>query len=150
MKTILLILISLLAANVAGQQQLSGTITDQKGNPVAFANIYIEGSYDGTTSDTLGRFILHTDLTGKLLFVASFIGYEKYSREVDLDSGETDMTINLKEAVSELNEVSITAGTFSASYKKNPPHSPPLTLPQRPVPWGTFTGPMPPCQVPRR
>jgi outer membrane cobalamin receptor len=91
---------------------------DRKGRPVSFANVYLEGSYDGCTSDTTGAFKLTTTLTGRQVLVASFIGFEKQMLEVDLDTLRWPVAIILEEAVSELNEVVITAGIFSASDEK--------------------------------
>lgn len=85
---------------------------------MAYANIYLEGSYDGTTSDSSGYFEMQTFETGNQILVASCIGYEHYSMEILLASADTMVGITLKEKVSELNEVSITAGIFSASDKK--------------------------------
>jgi len=50
--------------------------------------------------------------------VVSFMGYETYTRLVNLDEIQAPLSIQMKELVSELNEVSITAGVFSASDKK--------------------------------
>ncbi len=83
-----------------------------------YANIYLEGSYDGTISDSSGHFTLLTNLKGSQLLVVSFMGYEKYTRAINLDKSHDPLSIQLKEQVSEINEVSITAGVFSASDKK--------------------------------
>jgi vitamin B12 transporter len=118
MKYIYISLLALLIIDASAQQNISGTVTDQKGNPIMYANIYFEGSYDGTTTDSMGHFTLNTDLIGEQLFVASFIGYEKYSRELELGSVDTSIAIIMEEQISEINEVAITAGVFSASDKK--------------------------------
>ena len=112
------ILLILLTASAGAQQHIAGNITDRKGRPVSFANVYLEGSYDGCTSDTTGAFKLTTTLTGRQVLVASFIGFEKQMLEVDLDTLRWPVAIILEEAVSELNEVVITAGIFSASDEK--------------------------------
>lgn len=117
MKHVSTIVLILVTASAIAQQQITGSITDRKGKPVAFANVYLEGSYDGCTSDTLGRFTLSTSLTGLQVVSASFIGYEKEMLAVDLDTLQSPLSIILQETVSELNEVVITAGIFSASDK---------------------------------
>jgi len=104
--------------SVEAQQHITGSITDRKGQPVLFANVYLEGSYDGCTTDTTGTFKLITPLSGRQVVVASFIGFEKQMLEVDLDTLRSPIVIVLREAVSELNEVVITAGIFSASDEK--------------------------------
>jgi vitamin B12 transporter len=118
MKNVLLMLLGCLVVDANAQLKISGTVADPKGDPVSFANIYIEGSYDGTTTDSTGSFTLRTDLSGTQLLVVSCIGYEKYYRELEPVSEDVTLQITLAEQVSELNEVAITAGVFSASDKK--------------------------------
>ncbi len=118
MKQVAIILILIIAARLGAQQNISGSITDKKGNPVINANIYFEGSYEGCISDAGGHFELSTNLSGSQIFTASFIGYEKYSRLLHLNGKDTTLKVVLNEKVSEINEVSITAGLFSASDKK--------------------------------
>jgi len=118
MKTLITLIIGLAGVTCMAQQSIQGNITDRKGNPVSFANVYLDGSYDGCTTDTTGTFHLATTLSGKQIVIASFIGFEKQLLEVDLDTLYYPLTIILQEAVSELNEVVITAGIFSASDEK--------------------------------
>ncbi len=118
MKALNIIFLLLIAANAGAQQILSGRITDKKGEPVKSANIYFEGSYEGCISDSAGHFFLSTTLSGEQIFTASFIGYEKYSRLLYLTGQDNVLEVELREKVSEINEVSITAGVFSASDEK--------------------------------
>ena len=118
MRNLTLILAVFLALDAAAQHEISGTILDKKGNPVEYANIYLEGSYDGTTSDSAGHFNLPTSLSGRQLLVASFIGYERHAAEILLNGRDTTLAIILREQVSEINEVAITAGVFSAGDRK--------------------------------
>lgn len=106
------------AACVCAQQTLSGTVSDKKGEAVSFANIYFEGSYDGCTSDMEGNFSLSTSLRGEHLLTISFMGFETYSLLLDLNGKDTILTVVMMEKLSEIDEVSITAGVFSASDKK--------------------------------
>jgi hypothetical protein len=120
MKQIALILFIILigAAKTEAQQKISGSVSDKKGYPIVNANIYIEGSYDGTISDADGKFSLNTSLSGTQLLTASFIGYEKFSAVLNLADRDNLLDIVLKEKASEINEVAITAGIFSASDEK--------------------------------
>jgi len=45
--------------------EISGIIYQRGKMPLANANIYIDGSYDGANSDSLGRFNFNTTLTGE-------------------------------------------------------------------------------------
>ncbi len=118
MKTIVFFLFCLLVSETKAQTVISGNIIDKKGNPVMGANIFIEGSYDGVISDQGGDFKLSPELTGRQFLIISFIGFEKFRKEIVLDSIDIELNVVLKEEVSELNEVVITAGVFNASDKK--------------------------------
>ena len=42
--------------------QIKGTITDSKGNPMAFVNIYLQDTYTSTTSNEQGKYELNVKL----------------------------------------------------------------------------------------
>jgi len=47
-----------------GQTRVSGQIKDTKGGTIVGANIFIVGSYDGSSSDAQGSFSFSTSETG--------------------------------------------------------------------------------------
>ena len=79
----LLIVFQLLSIGAFGQQTIQGMVIDKNGEPIVGANIYFEGSYDGTSTDTLGSFSFDTDLEGAQVLLASFVGYEEFRLSVD-------------------------------------------------------------------
>ncbi|UCG27933.1 MAG: TonB-dependent receptor [Bacteroidales bacterium] len=117
MKRPLIFLLSLLVLQTSAQVKISGGISDEQGEPITGANIYFENSYLGTTSDSLGGFILTSNLSGRQILVVSFIGYAEYAEELDLDK-DIRLEIVLEEIASALDDVVITAGTFEAGDKK--------------------------------
>ena len=56
MKHLLLIVCFLMHTLLIAQTTISGKVTDTKGNPIEGANVYLEGTYDGTSSDENGNF----------------------------------------------------------------------------------------------
>jgi len=118
-KTILLIIGQLLVIFAQSQVKISGAIKLKDGKPVSGANLFLQGTYDGCTSDSLGQFRFKTEETGKQMLVASFVGYQTNGISLDIkDSDITGLSIVLKEEASELDEVVINAGSFEASDKK--------------------------------
>ncbi len=113
-----LILLSFLVLETGAQQVITGTVKDKKGNPVLGANVFFEGSYEGTISGPEGLFSLSTELSGYQVLIVSFIGYQRYTSKLDLDSKNSGLSITLAEEANALNEVVITAGVFNASDKK--------------------------------
>lgn len=119
MKTILIILFQLLVIFASSQVKISGQVTTQNGDPVAGANLFLQGTYDGTSSDSLGNFNFKTTETGTLLLITSYVGYQTNGLKLDIKNSDiSNLSIVLKEDVSELNEVTINAGSFEASDKK--------------------------------
>jgi len=118
MRTFALIIVGILSLECHAQFTLKGKVQDRKGNPIMYANIYMEGSYEGCISDSTGTFVLHSGLTGQQVLVVSFIGYEKFSLAILPEHADETLIITLNEVANELNEVAITAGIFNASDRK--------------------------------
>ncbi len=115
----LLLLFSLLTTlGLLGQTPITGTVRDQKGNPVAGASIAIRDSYDGATSDSSGRFAFRTSEKGKQVVTVSAVGYKSTEESVELDGTAKTFNLVIREEVSEMKAVVITAGSFEASDKK--------------------------------
>ena len=57
MKKITPLLFILISLNCFSQ--IKGTVTDVKGNPLAFVNIFEENTYNSTTSNEQGKFELN-------------------------------------------------------------------------------------------
>ncbi len=95
------------------QNEISGVVTDQKGQPIPAANVYIEGSYDGGISNELGRFTFMTTETGSKILLVTSLTYEPLKLEI-MTADFKDKTIKLRESVNSLDAVIVTAGTFEA------------------------------------
>ncbi len=118
MKTFLIILFQFLIFFAQAQVTISGTVVTKPEKPVSGVNVFLQGTYDGTTSDSLGWFNFRTDATGEQTLIASCIGFETQAIPLKLSSNISNLKIVLVEEINELNEVTINAGTFEASDKK--------------------------------
>jgi hypothetical protein len=99
-----------------GQTKVGGMVIDEKGQPVAFANVIFKDSNEGTITNDNGRFYYESDNTYTAILI-SFIGYE--DQEIVLKSRVNyDMKITLIETTEQLNEVVVISGKQS---KKNNP-----------------------------
>lgn len=114
MKKLIIVLITLLIGYFTmAQTTISGVVTDQNANPIEGANIYLEGTYDGASSDAEGKFNFETTETGTQNLVVSMISFETYMQAGDV-SYLKDLRIQLQEAINQLNGVTLTAGSFQA------------------------------------
>ena len=77
------------------------------------ANIYLEGTYDGSSSDENGNFSFETSKSGTQTLIVSYVSFEPL-KLTDVVSKWKDVKIILREDVNSLETVTISAGTFSA------------------------------------
>ncbi|MDN3593799.1 TonB-dependent receptor [Zunongwangia endophytica] len=95
------------------QQEISGIVTDKKQRPVAGANIYLKGTYDGAISDENGIFSFTSEKKGIQTLIISFLSFK--TKEI---SGEinnfNNLEIQLSEQFDVLEAVMINAGNFEA------------------------------------
>ena len=97
MKIKLSILIFLLAT-ICSFAQNKGTVAgiisdkDMKNEPLAFANIAIKGTTNGTTTDAQGKYSLQSE-AGNQILVISFLGYDTIEVAVTVKANET-ITVN--------------------------------------------------------
>lgn len=112
-------LLFVLTVEVAwGQTKISGSITDERGEPIPGANISIKDSYDGTSSRADGTFSFITAEQGQHELQISFVGFKKFSSPVELTGKEIVLSVNLLEEINQLDGVVISAGSFTAGEEK--------------------------------
>jgi hypothetical protein len=85
--------------------QITGTVRDEKGEPLPFVSIVIENSYKGTTTNDVGKYELNVKSAGHYTLVFQFLGYK--TRKVSADIVQFPHTIDvvLSEENIELNEI---------------------------------------------
>lgn len=113
MKQAITLLLLFFSAFIQAQATISGSVTDAKGHPAIAANVYIEGTYDGATTDENGNFSFTTDTTGPQVLVITFLGFDDFKQAVTIESYKPQ-AYKLRESVNTLDTVVISAGTFSA------------------------------------
>lgn len=94
-------------------QNISGFITDANGKPISGANVYLEGAYDGATTDDAGNFNFETTETGIQTLTVSYVSFETYQVSAEVKT-MVNLKIVLREDVNSLDTVVISAGSFSA------------------------------------
>jgi len=94
-----------LPSSVGIQQQagreVTGNITDSKGQPVIGASVVVKGTTTGTNSDIYGKFKITVPVNTKILLI-SFIGMKP--QEVDI-AGKTTIEVQMEDETTELEEV---------------------------------------------
>ncbi|WBL21022.1 TonB-dependent receptor [Zunongwangia sp. HRR-M8] len=95
------------------QQEISGVVTDKKEQPIAGANIYLKGTYDGAISDENGHFNFTSEETGTQTLIISFLTFESKEISGEINSFK-NLQIRLNEKFDALGAVMINAGNFEA------------------------------------
>ncbi len=106
-------LLMMLASQLGAQTNINGIVTEKNGTPIIGANIFIKGSYDGTTTDENGKFDFNTNTKGVQILEVTYLGYETKSIENTVDKFH-NITINIRESAMSLDAVEVTASTFKA------------------------------------
>ncbi len=114
------LLLLFLACGFPGISQvfITGEITGAKGQSLAGVSITLRGTYDGGTTDSAGRYSIETFESGSHVLDISFTGYRTVEKEIELSGRNLVQDIQLKEMITELKAVVISAGTFEAGDKK--------------------------------
>ena len=118
MKYLLVLFSCFLVLFATAQVTISGKVFDNKNLPIKGASITIVDSYDGGTTDSLGKFSFVTIEKGSKILNATLTGFSTYSSKLNISSTDINLNITVKELITELNAVTITAGSFEASDKK--------------------------------
>ena len=118
MKAIFVFLFLSISVISKSQTIILGKITDLNKKPLKGASISIKDSYDGSTSDSLGNFKFSTDETGKHVVEATLLGFTTYVSDIFIKGDTVKLNMAVKELITELKAVVLTAGTFEAGDQK--------------------------------
>ncbi|HEY5688912.1 MAG TPA: TonB-dependent receptor [Yeosuana sp.] len=114
LKTLLLFFSLIISSQILAQSSIiSGKVLDTKGVSIAGANVYLEGTYDGSTTDENGDFSFKTSETGSQTLLVSYISFETFTMVGDVKFMK-DLMVKLREDVNTLDAVVLSAGTFQA------------------------------------
>ncbi|RZJ99835.1 MAG: carboxypeptidase-like regulatory domain-containing protein, partial [Flavobacterium sp.] len=87
--------------------QIKGTVTDEKNLPLPVVSIYVENTYNGTSSNEVGQYELNVKTTGKHTIIFQYLGYKTQKKTVTIDKFPFILDIKLEEENISLSEVVI-------------------------------------------
>lgn len=97
MKKLLPVLIfCIVSVGAYAQTKISGSVTDDTGAPIPYANIYIKGSQKGTSADNNGHFTLTDVNIDNTILVVSAVGYKKAERELNASTNLSALSFVLQ------------------------------------------------------
>ena len=113
MKRLLFFIIAICQVSLIAQTTVSGKVTDKKGEPIIGANVYLDGTYDGGSTNEKGEFSFSTSEKGMQTLKISFVSYETFTKTADVKTF-SKLIIKLREDVNTLDAVTLNAGSFEA------------------------------------
>lgn len=107
----------LLTGSSYSQVKITGNVT-AKGKPVIGASLTLKDTYDGGITDSSGKFSFSTTEKGNFVLEVRSVGYKTIEQNITLATETINLNFSLKEEVTELSAVTVTAGSFEASDRK--------------------------------
>ncbi len=93
-QTLLLLMLLFFASNLAAQTTITGTVSDDSGETLVGATIFVEESPGtGTITDIDGNYSLEVSQTTPFTLVASYTGFSRVTKTVE-SSGQVDFTLS--------------------------------------------------------
>jgi len=113
----------LLSGVIIAQSSVSGTVTDNNGDPLAGANLVVEGTSIGAAAGSDGTYVINVPagtVGGQTVtLTASYIGHQSQSAQVAVpESGNTTQNFSLAIDAIGLKAVSVTALGFETNRDK--------------------------------
>ncbi|MEO5778024.1 MAG: DUF5686 and carboxypeptidase regulatory-like domain-containing protein [Flavobacterium sp.] len=98
--------LALLLFSIVTFSQIKGTVTDDKGIPLPFVNIFEENTYNGTTTNDKGKFILNVKSENPTI-IFQYLGYKTEKKSITKNQFAESLSIMLVEENITLKEVVI-------------------------------------------
>lgn len=114
----ILFLLLLAAGAYAQDAKISGKVTGEKNTPLNGANVVIEGSIDGATTDSTGYFEFETSKTGVQILLVTSIDYNEKKQTLTIEAGKPlEVNIQLKKSEVETDEIIVTASSYTSGQQ---------------------------------
>ena len=96
--------------------RVGGTITDDKGNILPFASVFVKGSSQGTTSNNKGKYFLELP-AGQYTIVCQYVGYGSQEKIITLTTESISLDFQLSIQQTNLKEVVVKPGGEDPAYE---------------------------------
>lgn len=113
MNSVLKIVMLLISLTAFAQVKIEGKVIDKKNKPLVGANVFIEGAYDGATTNEKGEFLFETTEKGAQKLMITLLGFEDLMVPIEIEK-YAFRSFLLKASYNSLDAVVITAGSFKA------------------------------------
>ncbi|MBE2228963.1 MAG: carboxypeptidase-like regulatory domain-containing protein, partial [Ignavibacteria bacterium] len=110
MKYLLTLFFLMTVSAFAQDAMISGKITGEKNTPLFGANVVIEGTIEGATTDSTGYYEFETSKTGVQNLLFTYLDCNEKRQTVNIEAGKPmELNVQLQKAVVETEEIIVTA-----------------------------------------
>jgi hypothetical protein len=109
----LLLTICITSSSFAGK--ITGTITNEKGEPLPYSSLNIKGSKEGTSANSQGVYFFQLS-AGTYTIICRHVGYERKEQTITVSNEDVQLDFILKEQTVSLGEVVVKAGAEDPAY----------------------------------
>ena len=115
-KTLPLTILSVLVFSAVFAGRISGKVSDEKGNPLAYASVFVKGSTIGTTANNQGEYYLDLE-PGAYTILCQYVGYAREEKKLTVSAGNTVLNFTLSPQQTTMKEVVVHAGGEDPAYE---------------------------------
>lgn len=105
---------------LAQNGEITGVVTDELSS-IPFANVYLNGTTLGTSSDEDGNYVIKNIPAGKYKLRATVVGYRNFSKNITISENEKISISVFMEASLEQLEETVVTGTLKAVSRSESP-----------------------------
>jgi len=103
---------------LSAQNTISGTLTNDKKQPIIGVSVYAPELHKGTSTDENGKYTLSNLPNGKIKLTFAYIGFATQNKTINLQQKETTLDIALEETEFQIDEV-IVSTAFNKIQSQN-------------------------------
>lgn len=118
MKTRIFTLVFAFTFTLIAQITISGKVLGRNNKPLKDVSVTLKDTYDGATTDETGNYKFETSEKGSQTLIFSHPKFIEIEKSIQIEDKNLILNAELKESVSEIDAVVISAGSIEASDKK--------------------------------
>jgi len=115
-KPLLFFFVAVFLYSAAWAGRVNGLVTDEKGNPLPYASVFIKGTTLGTTANNQGRYFLDLE-PGNYTITCQHVGYTRQEKPISIGNGSSELNFQLLLQQTIMKEVIVRAGAEDPAYE---------------------------------
>jgi len=115
-RTLLLLLIPVISFFNTYATRVTGTVTDEKGNALAYSSILVKGTTRGVTANHDGKYFLDLD-PGNYTIICQYVGYARQEKKIAVGSEKIVLDFSLAPQQLSMAEVVVRPGGEDPAYE---------------------------------